>query len=84
MTKYFKNLRTAKKTAAPVPPRVMEEIQAEYSQLVGKAGQNQYQAYVLEQERNNLNSALIRVNQEAAARQQLDQQTAKETPVTNE
>ena len=55
-------------------------IQSEYNELTAKLGQVQYQVYVYTKEQERLNAALIRVNNEATARQQLD--AANKPPVT--
>lgn len=57
-------------------PRTMEEITSEYSQLVGKVGQAQYQAYIYTKTVAELNKRLEAINQEAEARRALDKQSA--------
>lgn len=83
MSKFFRSLNKAKK-AVEVPPREMKEIQTEYGQLVNQAGQTQYQSYVLDQELKRLNNELVRVNQEAAARQELDRKVTLEEATVQE
>ena len=82
--KYFKNLSTKK--VKPVPPRTMAEINKEFSELIGKVGQAQYQVFIYTQETERLNREIQRVNNEANERSKLDQaeqlkaqQAAKET-----
>lgn len=67
-----KLLRKLSKSQQVPEPRPLEEIQSEYNQLSGKAGQNQYQSYVLAKDLESINKRLIEVNQEAAYRQKLD------------
>lgn len=60
------------KVQAPTAPRELAEIQKEYQQLSLQAGQNQYQSYILAQDRARLNNRLREVNFEAAERNKLD------------
>jgi len=61
-------------------PREMTAIQQEYQQLCANAGQVQYQVAIFTRELENINKRLEGVNNEAAARQQLDKAaTTKET-----
>lgn len=53
-------------------PREMPEIQTEYSQLCAAAGQTQYKITVDTQELTKLNDRLFKINNEAAARMELD------------
>jgi hypothetical protein len=53
----------------------MEEITAEYNQLVGRAGNLQYQSFVFESELSQVNQRLVDINHEAARRQELDKET---------
>lgn len=64
-----------------VPPRDLKDIQVEYNQLSLRAGQNQYQSYVLAQDLKGINQRLVEVNQEAAERNKLD---AKDKEVAGE
>lgn len=75
MTKFFKS--KAKKVAAPVP-RELKIIEGEFQKLSNRAGQVQYQKHICEKELSKLNDALESVNNEAAARQQLDKEAAAE------
>ncbi len=74
-----KSARIVKKTA---PPRSLEEINKEFSQLVYQAGQAQYQIHVIEGDLSRINFRLKEVNREAAARNELDKSTKTED--TNE
>lgn len=79
MTKYFKSLQKSKKVAAPVP-RTMEEIQKDYSELIGKVGQAQYQVFAYQREVDSLNNQLLNVNLEAKARNELDAKAKADAP----
>lgn len=70
------NLFKRKKAKFPTSsaPRALEEINKEYSELIAKAGQTQYLVTVYSNELKDLNSKLLKVNQEAAARNALTQQ----------
>lgn len=59
-------------------PREMPEIQSAYQQLCANLGQVEYQLYVHGQEKQRIQEQLKSVNNEAAARQQLDAQKPKE------
>lgn len=72
MTKFFKNRKRVAQKA--VEPRSIEEVTKEYTELCGKAGQAQYQVMVFTKELERLNERLLSVNQEAAARNELDRQ----------
>lgn len=65
-----------------VEPRKLPEIQENYANGCNKAGQIQYQLYVLQKELDNINAGLISLNQEAAARQELDKPVPPATPTT--
>ena len=54
----------------------MLDIQRAYQELCVKAGQLQYQIKVYANELETTNEELISINNEAAARKQLDDQTA--------
>ena len=64
--------------------RSMAEINKEFSQLIGKVGQAQYQVHVYQNAVKELNSELERVNKEAARRQQLDSAKASTDPEQQE
>jgi hypothetical protein len=69
MSKFFKS---KKQEIKPPAPRELKVIEQELSQVVAAAGVAQYRMYVLEQELAHHNQVLLRLNQEGAARQQLD------------
>lgn len=60
------------KLPPPAPPRPMEEIAKAYQEVCNQAGQVQYQVFVHTQELERLNKVLISINQEAAARTELN------------
>lgn len=70
MTKFFKN-RKRIKTEAPVP-RQLPEIQDEVNKLLQDAAKAQYLAFVHAETLKSINAQLIRANQEANLRQELD------------
>lgn len=73
MNPFSSKKKQVKLPKVEVPsPRKLEEIQAEYNQLSARAGQNQYQSYVLAEDLKSLNRRLVEVNQEAAERNKLD------------
>ena len=85
MSKFSKNPLKAKKVKLnepPTPPRPLADIQKEYQELAFKAGQLQYQQYVNTRDLEQTNTRLISVNQEAAARLELDKKAAAETAKT--
>lgn len=74
-----KSTKQAKKLSIP---REMPEIQQAYQQLCANAGQVQYQIKIHTKELERINEQLQSVNNEAAARQQLDKDSAsKQTTV---
>lgn len=76
--------KSTKKSKQLSVPRTMAEIQTAYQQLCSSAGQLQYQMKIYSKELDALNLKLEAVNNEAAARNQLDAQTAaKEAATTN-
>lgn len=68
-----------KKFPLPPVPRAMDEIQKVYSELCARAGALQYKITIDNKSLDELNEALVNVNNEAAARQQLDAKTVKES-----
>lgn len=60
-------------------PRTIPEIQKVYNEVSAKAGQAQYQLYVFNKELEQLNSNLMSLNQEAAARLALDKEIEAQT-----
>lgn len=57
-------------------PRPFAEIQQQYMELRGLAGELQYKIHVTKQDLDKVNQALISINNEAAVRQQLDKENA--------
>lgn len=76
----MKNPFKRKGVANPKAPRELKEIQAEYNQLSARAGQNQYQTYVLTEDLKQINKRLVEVNQEAAHRNKLDAEKKAQEP----
>lgn len=73
--------KSTKSTKKLSIPREMSEIQSAYQQLCANAGQVQYTIVIHQKELDKLNERLEAVNNEAAARKQLDaQKAATETP----
>lgn len=60
-------------------PRELSEITKEYQELIGRAGNLQYQLFVFQDELSKVNDRLVEINHEAAARQNLDKEKQKET-----
>ncbi len=78
MLKSIKNrLKKAKKEAAAMP-RSLDEIQKEYAEVSTRAGQAQYQAYVMQKDLEELNRRLLTLNQEAHERNRLDNEAKLE------
>lgn len=71
-------MKRAKKQAE-AQPRSMDEINKEYSELIGKVGQAQYKAYVYQRATEELNRRLELVNTEADARGKLDAEAKKQS-----
>lgn len=61
-------------------PREMEAIQREAQETYIKAGQVQYHIDVLKQDLARLNSQLLSINHEAAARNELNKTDAAKEP----
>ncbi len=61
-------------------PRSIDEINKDYADLIGKAGQTQYLVSVYSNELKDINAKLLKVNQEAAARNALENADKKEEP----
>ena len=59
-------------------PRELDAIQKEYQNTCFNAGQVQYQISVYKHELEMINERLLAINNEAAARRQLDEQKAKD------
>jgi hypothetical protein len=78
--KYFKN---SKKTPLKTPPpRSMDEINKDYSNLIGELGQAEFKLHLDQEKIKNLKYQLSQVNIEAHERQALDKQQKAE--VVNE
>lgn len=77
---FFKNKQKAKLPKAP-EPRAMDELIKANAELKQKAADAQYLVYVYSKDLEQINQALVAVNQEAAARKKLD--TEKETANVN-
>ena len=75
-TKFFKGQKSSKKSEVVPVPREFAEIQKEYMDLRGRAGELQYQIFVLNKDLASTNDALVGLNHEAAARQKLDKDAA--------
>jgi ribosomal protein S15P/S13E len=60
-------------------PRAPEEITKDYQQTAYQAGATQYQIHVLSKELTRLNEYLERVNNEAAARNKLNEMAKQAT-----
>ncbi len=65
-------------------PRALPEIEKEYSQLAAQLGQNTYQSAVLKKDADALLERILRVNQEAFKRKQLDNAAAAAASVKSE
>lgn len=74
--RFFKQGKQVKLNKA-LPPRSEEEIKKEYAQVLGKAAQAGYQAYVYQKELSRLNEKLEALNLEDYKRQE---STKSETP----
>lgn len=78
----FRDLKKFKISPAK-EPRAMEVIQQDYANTIQNAGQVQYQVHVFESELATLNSKLLDINREGAARRELNEAKAKaEAPTT--
>jgi len=78
VTKFFKTKGKQTK-AIPVPqPREMVAIEAEYNDMRGRAADSQYQIYVHTKALEEFNNRMLNLNQEGAARKELDAKTAAE------
>lgn len=84
MKNYLRNALKKSKKAAANMPRPLDEIRKEYAQLCATLGEAQYLINQKQLEVQHLAKELQRVNQEAAARQQLDAAANQKTPVPAE
>jgi hypothetical protein len=78
MSRFFKS----KKQQLPKAPepRPLEEILKENQELLVRAGNFQYQAYVYAKEAEKINQRLVEVNHEGALRQELDRKAQEAKP----
>ena len=76
-----KSTKPAKKLSIP---RTMPEIQAAYQQMCANLGQVDYQLSVYNKEKDKIRSQLEAINNEAAARQQLDKEAPKQETLITE
>ncbi len=87
MSKFSNRMKekfSLKPKAKAAEPRDKAAINKDYAETLGRAGQAQYIVYVHSKELEQANARLLDLNQEAAARNALEQAAAKETAVTNE
>lgn len=63
-----------KKVKMPKVPRSLDDIKKAYGPLLAEAGQEQYKIYLSEERLKEINVQLKALNNEGAARQQLDRQ----------
>lgn len=78
MSRFFRRKTGAAKVSTKqTAPRTLDLIQKDYSELLAKAAQSQYLVYVHGKDLEQINQALVSVNQEAAARQVLDKEATK-------
>ena len=68
------------KLPKPAEPRTREIIQQLYAQESQKLANATYLEYVYGIDRENINKSLLSLNQEAAARNELDKAAQKELP----
>jgi hypothetical protein len=62
----------------PKPPRALEELQQEAQKALVELGQANYQKFLFEKRSQELNELLMQLNQEGAARKELDEKAAAE------
>ena len=80
---------TFKKAKLPPPPdepRALDVIEKEAQQLMWELAQVEYHCYIYGLKAGELKTAILKANQEGAARKQLDEAAAKAAPapeVTN-
>lgn len=78
MLKSIKNSMKRAKQAVAALPRTMKVLEAEEADLRSKAGSAQYQIHVYTKHLAEINKRLESVNNEAAARMELDKQQVPE------
>lgn len=81
MSKYFKR-KKAKELAGSPEPRQLDDIRKAYSELSAKAANAQYLVFIHTKELEQINGQLMYLNQEAAARQNLDTAAKADAPKT--
>lgn len=74
----MKSLFKKKKVPDAKVPRQLEDITAEYNQLRAKAADSNYQVYVHARAVEEFNQRMLELNQEGAARNDLNRQRAQE------
>lgn len=80
--KFFNNKKQIKPQKPK--PRSMEELLKENAELKAKAGEVQYLVFVYTKELEQINSALLSLNQEAAERKRLDEESKPKEEPKNE
>lgn len=78
--KFFNN----KKKQVKPKPRSMDELLKANAELKARAGEVQYLVYVYTKELEQVNSALLSLNQEAAERKKLDEESKPKEEPKNE
>jgi hypothetical protein len=73
-----------KKVPNPQAPRSLDDINQEYRELLVKVATAQYLVYIKNAEIEQLNRRLLEINQEGAARQELDKASEPKKEVKNE
>lgn len=69
-------MKASKSKSAPPVPRALEEINQDYRDVCQKAGELKYKMFIDEERLKQLHSILLNLNNEGAARNQLDTQEA--------
>jgi hypothetical protein len=67
-----------KKIALPKEPRALEVLQSEAQRALTELGQVTYQKFLYTRREQELNEQLLTVNQEGAARKELDEKASTE------
>ncbi len=68
----------------PPEPRPVAELEKEAQKFMWELAQVEYQAYVYKLKADQLKNEILKVNQEGAARKQLDDEAAKAAGASNE
>lgn len=66
----------------PAQPRQLSDIEASYNQVKANLADAQYLAYIYTKEVERLSQEMLRLNQEGAARKNLDQAVPKPVEAT--